>query len=70
MITLMELANFHGLSRGPQAIAASEPQLICPTGNPHMAGMRKLPGVLLCRSISVLSKLPPQRHIPGHPAST
>jgi hypothetical protein len=45
-------------------------KLICPSGNSHMTGMRKLPVVLLCRSISVLPKAPHQRHIPGHPAST
>jgi hypothetical protein len=36
----------------------------------HISAMRKLPVVLLCRTISVLPKRPYQRHIASHPAST
>jgi hypothetical protein len=39
-------------------------QLICPTGNSHMAAMRKLPVVLICRRRPALPKTPNQNDHP------
>jgi hypothetical protein len=41
----------------------------CPTGNSHIAAMRKLPVVLICRKPLVLPKTPNQPHIHSVPFS-
>jgi hypothetical protein len=48
--------------RAPRRLPAGQGQQnqSCPTGNPHMAAMRKLPVVLFRRTISVLPKSPNQ----------
>ena len=41
--------------------------VICP-GNSHIAAMRKLPVVLICRRAVALPKTPNQRFAPAYPA--